>query len=38
MPRSNYKLKASIINSLRLANVDKPTVDFIIEELFRNAK
>ena len=38
MPRSNYKLKASIIDSLKLANVDKPTVDFIIEELFRNAK
>ncbi len=37
VPRSNYKLKVSIIKSLKLANVDKPTVDFIIEELFRNA-
>ena len=36
--KSNYKLKASIIDSLKLANVDKPTIDFIIEELFRNAK
>lgn len=36
--RSNYKLKASIIDSLKLADVNKPTIDFILEELFRNAK
>ena len=37
VPQSNYGLKAAIIQSLELADVDRPTIDFVIEELFRNA-
>lgn len=36
-PNSNYVLKAAIIQSLELADVEKPTIDFVIEELFRNS-
>lgn len=38
VPQQNFKLKAAIISSFQLANVNKPTIDFIIEELFKNAK
>eukprot|EP01017_Pseudomicrothorax_dubius_P042162 TRINITY_DN6841_c0_g1_i5.p1 TRINITY_DN6841_c0_g1~~TRINITY_DN6841_c0_g1_i5.p1 ORF type:complete len:898 (-),score=219.15 TRINITY_DN6841_c0_g1_i5:408-3101(-) len=36
-PAGNYKLKAAVIQSLELANVTKPTIDFVIEELFRHS-
>ena len=35
---SNFKLKSSILQSFSLANVDKPSIDFVIEEIFRNSK
>ena len=37
VPNVNYSLKAAIIQSLELADVDNPAIDFVIEELFRNA-
>ncbi|KAL4445474.1 hypothetical protein ABPG74_004548 [Tetrahymena malaccensis] len=37
VPQSNFKLKTAIIQAFELANVQKPTIDFIIEELFKNA-
>jgi len=37
VPNSNYSLKSAIIQSLELADVDRPTIDFVIEELFRNS-
>lgn len=37
VPNSNYALKSAIIQSLELADVDRPTIDFVIEELFRNS-
>ena len=35
---TDFKLRAAIIESFKLANVDKPTIDFVIEELFKNSK
>jgi len=37
IPNVNYNLKAAIIQSLELADVNSPSIDFVIEELFRNA-
>lgn len=37
VPNVNYVLKAALIQSLELAEVNRPTIDFVIEELFRNA-
>lgn len=37
-PQTNYKLKTAIVQSFELANVQRPTIDFVIEELFKNAK
>lgn len=37
MPNTNYGMKTAIIQSFELADVDRPTIDFVIEELFRNA-
>ncbi|EGR34180.1 HEAT repeat protein [Ichthyophthirius multifiliis] len=37
VPQSNFKLKTAIIQSFEIANVQSPRIDFIIEELFRNA-
>lgn len=37
VPNINYSLKAAIIQSLELADADSPSIDFVIEELFRNA-
>ena len=37
VPNINYNLKAAIIQSLELADVNSPSIDFVIEELFRNA-
>lgn len=36
-PKSNHVLKSAIIESLVLADVRRPTIDFVVEELFRNA-
>ena len=36
-PNSNHVLRAAIIQSLELADVEKPTIDFVIEELFRSS-
>lgn len=35
---SNFKLKSNIIESFSLANVDRPSIDFVIEEIFRSSK
>ena len=37
LPNSNYIMKAAIIQSLELANVNFSTIDFVIEELFKNS-
>lgn len=37
VPNTNYGLKSAIIQSLELSDVNKPTIDFVIEELFRNS-
>jgi len=36
-PNTDYGLKSAIIQSFELADVDRPTIDFVIEELFKNA-
>ena len=36
-PHTDYTLKSAIIQSFELADVDRPTIDFVIEELFKNA-
>ena len=36
-PNSDYGLKTAIIQSFELAEVDRSSIDFVIEELFRNA-
>lgn len=35
---NSFKLKASILESFALANVEKPTIDFVIEEIFKHAR
>ena len=37
LPNSNYIMKAAIIQSLELANVNLATIDFVIEQLFKNS-
>lgn len=34
---SNFKVKTAVIEALGVANVSKPTVDFVIEEVFKHA-
>jgi len=34
---SNYKVKTAVVEALGMANVGKPTVDFVIEEVFKHA-
>ena len=36
-PNTDYVLKSAIIQSFELADADRATIDFIIEELFKNA-
>ena len=34
---SNYKVKTAVIEALGMSNVAKPTIDFVIEEVFKHA-
>lgn len=38
LPPNDIKLKCSILRAFALANVDSPSIDFVIEVLLRTAK